>query len=282
MFTRLCTVLLALLLAAPITHAITFRAKFNPGGWLSGGDSVDYWFTVDASDPISVGGPDTQGLAINLGTFPLDGATVTTSGPSGSDLTGTLVPGPPQNLSLTKPSIAVPGDFQIGDSIHINSGPNPSSVVGVGVDVTWSLRTVGGTLTPFSITQTALPPVGPTIGPAFVAAPQVGDAVLSGTGDPGTYVWLFQDNPLLPPNGGPLDPDILLGFGQVDPSGNFAVALESPLTEELLSVGVSETLDNIFEGGEIVQFIQPVPEPGSAVTACLVCAMLAYGRYRAR
>ena len=127
---------------------------------------------------------------------------------------------------------------------------------------------------PFTNTTTVPPPPGPSIGPAFTALPEVDDEVLVGTAEPNTWISIFQNNPLLPTHGGPFDPTIRLAFGQVDPTGIFVLPLDSPLTEELLAVGVSETDQDIFEGGEIVQYIQPVPEPGSALVFGLFGAAL--------
>ncbi len=262
---RLWTGLLIILLAATSTSAVTVRAKFNPGGWFTSA-SIDYWFTIDPSDPITGPGPATARMDIDLGSFPLSGGSVTTSGPS-SFLNGSLSAGPPQVLSLWQTGLAL----KAGDSVHVNSGANPNSVIGFGNDVTWSVLNIAGdTFLPFAMTKTTLPPPGPAIGPVFVAAPAVGDAVLTGTGDPGSYISIFQDNPLLLTHGGPLDPTIRLAFGQVDPAGNFVLPLDSPLTSELLAVGVSETNLDIPEGGEIIQYLQPVPEPGTALLIGLI------------
>ena len=100
------------------------------------------------------------------------------------------------------------------------------------------------------------------------------DEVLVGTAEPNTWISIFQNNPLLPTHGGPLDPTIRLAFGQVDLTGNFVLPLDSPLTDEMMAVGVSETDQDIFEGGEIVLYLQPVPEPGSALVVGLIGAAL--------
>jgi hypothetical protein len=93
--------------------------------------------------------------------------------------------------------------------------------------------------------------------------PSIGDTEVSGTGTPNSFVFIWQDNPNLPEFGPESTPTIELARGEIDTSGLFDLALASPLTDEMISVGASLTDQFIPDAGELALQFSPVPEPST-------------------
>jgi hypothetical protein len=147
----------------------------------------------------------------------------------------------------------------VGSSISINSGHNPNAIPGVrpftpfiGPAPAGVRRTVLGALTIPGLSV-----------PTFAAVPSIGDTEVRGTGTPSSFVFIWQDNPDLPEFGPESLPTIELARGETDASGFFDLALASPLTNEMVSVGVSLTDQFIPDAGELAFQFSLVPEPST-------------------